>query len=76
MQAALESQLEGIACSASVQLNSELIIDPKKLETLRLKALQDCRVLDTPAEARFDNITKLLQGIFQVRALSQGAHNN
>ncbi len=35
------------------------------LEAARLKALTDCRVLDTPAEARFDNITKLLQGIFQ-----------
>jgi hypothetical protein len=37
------------------------------LEEARLKALRDLRVLDTPAEARFDNITKLLQGLFQVR---------
>ncbi len=35
------------------------------LEELRLRALHECRSLDTAAEARFNTITKLVQGIFK-----------
>lgn len=35
-------------------------------EAARLRALLDCRMLDTPPERRFDTVTTLMQSVFQV----------
>lgn len=68
-EAAVEQQVAVKAANGDAPLDA--LPEGATLEALRLKALRDCRVLDTPAEERFDNITKLLQGIFQVGSARQ-----